>query len=238
MPEGMFSHSYAKPAPSALPTRGKVQLALAILANLAIVIMECIAFRLLWQDCPDLKALSVFYTHWSNLIALFASLFFVLAGVPALFRDGRMPHWVKFLRLIATLQLYITWLVVAVGFAAMLPTGTASVGAMYGRSMFVMHLAAPIVSLISFLFLEGTPRLSWADTLFSVLPTLIYSIILVTLNAKGIVDGPYDFLRVRANPTWLNVVYGVTLIPADCMVAVIGKVLNDWIACRIAGDEM
>ena len=236
MPEGAFSHSYSRPKPPSLGTAGKIQLALAILANMALVIMECIAFPLLWQDCPDLKTLSIFYTHWSNLLTLIISALFVLVGVPALFRDGRMPHWLKVWRLICTLQLYITWLVVAVGFVSMVPTGTADVGAMYGRSMLVMHLLAPIVSLISFLFLEGTPRLTWLDTLWGVLPTYLYTAILVPLNAAGVVDGPYDFLRVRQNPLWLSLVFLVTLLPGDWLVAVCGKLLNNGIACRISGE--
>ena len=237
MPEGTFSNSYSRPGPTALGTRGKVQLALAILCNLAIVIMECIAFRLLWVDCPSLKALSIFYTNWSNFFALVFSALFVLIGVPALFRDGRMPHWLKVWRLVVTLQLYVTWLVVFVGFVSMLPTGAVSFAAMYGRSMFVMHLLAPIFSLVSFLFLEGTPRLTWGDAFKAIIPTLIYTAILVPLNFRGIVDGPYDFLRVRQNPTWLNFVYAVTLLPGDYLVAVVGKFLNDVIACRIAGID-
>ena len=168
--EGAFVNSYSRPGNHAhLPAsqdpnraRRKVQLALAVLVNLILVLMEGWANLALWQQHPVFKDLVIFYTHQSNFLALIASALFVVTGTVALFRDGRIPRLLKVFRLMCTVQLYITFIVVLVGLGPMTALAGGNLFAMYGGPMFVMHLMGPIVSLFSFVFLEGTPRLQGA----------------------------------------------------------------------------
>ena len=162
--EGAFVNSYSRPGNHAhLPAsqdpnraRRKVQLALAVLANLAIVLMEAWANLALWQQHPIFKDLVIFYTHQSNFLALIASALFVLFGTVALFRDGRIPRLLKVFRLMCAVQLYITFLVVLVGLGPMTALAGGDLFAMYGGPMFVMHLMGPIVSLFSFVLRRTT----------------------------------------------------------------------------------
>lgn len=238
--DGSFLHSYSRSGPLETPqlrARRKAQLALAVLVNLALVLMEGWANLALWQQHPVFKDLIPFYTHQSNFLALIASALFVLVGTVALFRDGRIPRLLKLFRFMVTLQLYITFIVVLVGLGPMTALAGGNLFAMYGGPMFVMHLMGPIVSLFSFVFLEGTPRLHLSDAFLAIQYTWIYSIIMVILNAVDKVEGPYPFLMVDVNPWWVSLLYAVVMIPGGLFTAFCGKWLNNGIACRIAGEE-
>ena len=238
--DGAFMNSYSRSGAIDTPqlrARRKLQLALAVLANLAIVLMEAWANLALWNQHPVFKDLVIFYTHQSNFLALIASALFVLFGTVALFRDGRIPRLVKVFRLMCAVQLYITFIVVLVGLGPMTALAGGDLFAMYGGPMFVMHLMGPIVSLVSFVLLEGTPRLTLGDAFLAIQYTWIYSIVMVILNAVGKVDGPYPFLMVDVNPWWVSLLYAIVMIPGGLLTAFCGKWLNNGIACRIAGEE-
>lgn len=242
--EGRFSHSYSRYGKGGHIAiehdnnrgRRKVQLVLAILCNLALFLMEAWANYALWQQHPVFKDLVIFYTHQSNFLALITSGVFVLVGIAKLFGDGRIPHVVKFFRFMTTVMLYITLIVVLVGLGPMAFLAGGDLFSMYGGPMFVMHLMGPLVSLLSFVCFEGTPRLGLGDAFLAVQYNYLYSLVMVILNAVGKVEGPYPFLMVDSNPVWLSVLYAVTLLPGAFLVALIGKWLNNGIACRLAGE--
>lgn len=241
MSDGRFQNSYSKgygdPAlPDTHAKQRKTQLVFALLCNLCIVIMECIAFPMLWKEHPIFAHQAVFYTNQSNALALLCSALFVIFGIKALIGDGHMPHFIKVFRLMCTVQLYITFLVVAVMLVPMGLAHGANLIAMYGGSMFVMHLMAPLVSLLSFVFLEGSPRLTLRDTGTAITYTYLYSIIMIILNAAGKVEGPYPFLMVDVNPWWMSLLYAVTMLPGAYLVSLCGKWLNNGIACRLVGE--
>ena len=242
--EGRFANSYSRYGKGGYiaaesdrnRTRRKIQLAAAIVLNLVLVVMEVWANLSLWQQHPVFRDLAIFYTHQSNFIALITSVFFVLAGVPKLFGDGRMPHVIKFFRLMSTVMLYITFIVVLVGLGPMSILAGGDLFSMYGGPMFVMHLMGPIVSLVSFVFFEGTPRVGLGDALLAVQYNYLYTIVMVILNAVGKVEGPYPFLMVDTNPVWLSIFYAAVMLPGAFLVALCGKWLNNGIACRLAGE--
>ena len=239
MSDGTFSHSYAPPArPDTGAGRRKLLLVPAILCNLAIVIMECIAFRMLWQVDSTFSHQVIFYTNQSNFFALICSALFVLIGTAALFRDGRIPHGLHVFRLMCSVMLYNTFIVILYGFVATVYTaGPGAFAAMYGGSMFVMHLLAPLVSVASLLFFEGEPLLTLGDTVTAVLYTYLYSIVMVILNAAGKVDGPYPFLQVDVNPWYVSLLYAVILLPGAYLVSLCGKWLSNGIAGRLSGEK-
>lgn len=239
MSEGSFIHSYSRPArPDTGAGRRKVLLALAILCNLALVVMECIAFRMLWQVDPTFSHQVIFYTNQSNFLTLIGSAIFVLTGTVALFRDGRIPHGLHVFRLMCTVQLYITFIVILYGFLGMVWTaGPDAYAAMYGGSMFIMHLLAPLVSLLSFVCFEGEPLLTLGDSFLAVLYNYGYSLVMVILNAVGKVDGPYPFLQVDENPWYVNLLYAVIMLPGAYLVSLCGKWLSNGIAGRLSGEK-
>ena len=55
------------------------------------------------------------------------------------------------------------------------------------------------------------------------IPTLIYAIVLIILNIKGIVDGPYAFLRFNFQPLYQSVLWFILIVGITYP---IGLVLN------------
>lgn len=233
------SDRYLGDQPVRDPLRGrrKVQLGIAVLLNLVLVVIEVFANLALWRQHPVFRDLVIWYTHQSNFLALLSSALFILVGMVALFRDGRMPRALKVFRLLCTVQLYITFIVVLVGLAPMSVLSGGSFTAMYAGPMFTMHLMAPLLSLLSFVFFEGSPRLTMGDALIGISYTWVYSLVMVVLNAEGILDGPYPFLQVDTNPWWMTLLYFLVMIPGGFLVSACGKWLNNGVACRIAGER-
>ena len=57
------------------------------------------------------------------------------------------------------------------------------------------HLLIPVLSVLSYLFAEDRVPLYWI--VLPVAVTLLYGFTMLYLNAKGKVDGPYPFFRIR-----------------------------------------
>ena len=64
----------------------------------------------------------------------------------------------------------------------------------------INHLIGPLLSAITFLFLEESGKLPGIAVLIPMAATLIYGIIALILNALKILDGPYFFLRIYDEP--------------------------------------
>ena len=64
----------------------------------------------------------------------------------------------------------------------------------------INHLIGPLLSAITFLFLEESEKLPRIAILIPMAATLLYGIIALILNALKILDGPYFFLRIYDEP--------------------------------------
>ena len=127
----------------------------------------------------------VYYTILSNIVCAVSSLCLLLFG---------QAPWVTLLRYLATCMLAMTCLVTAF---ILFP----SLGIKYAGLLFwlptgiFVHVLCPILSFLSYVFLENH---TGPSALF--LPaaiTLLYGLILLILNGKNRVDGPYPFFRVH-----------------------------------------
>jgi hypothetical protein len=73
------------------------------------------------------------------------------------------------------------------------------------------------MSLFSFLFLESKTALPKAAPVWALIPTAVYAVIMLILNAARITVGPYFFLRVYEQPVyktilWVVVVMGINYL--------------------------
>ena len=73
------------------------------------------------------------------------------------------------------------------------------------------HLLCPILAVASLPFLT---RIRKKDSALAMIPTVIYGIVLYTLNYFRMTDGPYPFLRVHEQPWYMSVVWFVALAAA------------------------
>lgn len=145
----------------------------------------------------------VYYTQCSNYILMIAC----AVHLVCLLRRS-VPAAVERLRYIATCLTAVTFLVTV---CILIPW--------YGHPEFFLletnglfqHLLCPILAVAGLPFL-GKKRKK--DCLWALLPTVVYGVILYTLNYARAVDGPYPFMRVHDQPWYMSVIWFVALAAA------------------------
>lgn len=183
--------------------KSKVLMA-AFLLNMLIIVMEAgSALYVLIQygvlDCIP------YYTDDSNFLTLISSLIYVL-----LYRQKK-PLWVSWLRFTATANLTLTFLI-----SLLVLSPAADGGAVYemlGEARLFHHTICPLLSIFSLLFLERDLEIPKSFLLLSLIPTVLYELVMTTLNILGIYYGPYPFLHVREHTILVSLAWAL-LIPA------------------------
>ena len=157
-----------------------------------------------------------YYTQWSNYILFIITVIHLICRI----RDHgkqekQMPAWVERCRYYATCLTTVTFLVTV---CILIPW--------YGHPEFFMletnglfhHLLCPVLAIVSLLFLR---RMEKQESRIAVIPTLLYGIVMYTLNYLRIVDGPYPFLKVHDQPWYMSVLWFLVLLGVAYGVAVV-----------------
>lgn len=176
---------------------------IAILLNVLIVIFEIIAIF----EIIDVKGgLNYsFYTDDSNLLALFTSLAFVFYSV----RNKKIPEWLKLLKLTSTICLTLTFLVVLLVLA---PMNDYNYGfLLFYSALLFQHFLCPIISVITFILFDDIHISKWQYDLLATSFTVVYGVIIITLNVVRYLVGPYPFLEVYNQPVWKTVLWIIGL---------------------------
>ena len=161
-----------------------------ILVNLILVILEIIA---LIHDIRSFGAgMFKWYTIDCNVLQLVVSGLILYCCV----KDREISGPVTVLHFISAVGLTVTFLIAAFVLA---PEG----GIRYyfiDNVAPVNHLIAPVLSVVSLLFLEKSEKQNPRIILYPAAATLAYGIICLVLNAIGKLEGPYFFLETRVQP--------------------------------------
>ena len=179
----------------------------AVIVNIILILLEFIAFI---YDLYSFKfGLFKWYTVDSNVLQLIVSALVVIYCY-----HGRMiPEFVTILHFVSAVGLTVTFLIAAFVLA---PEG--GVDYYFFQNVApINHLIAPILSVVSLLFLEKTERLSLRIILYPVCATLFYGIVCLMLNVLRIIDGPYFFLKVYEQ-TAVTIALWFFIIAVLCLV--------------------
>ena len=71
---------------------------------------------------------------------------------------------------------------------------------------------------------------SRSTLLLTLIPTGIYGLILLVLNAAGVVKGPYPFLLVHAQPVYMTLVWILVILAANFALSLLVSALNHRLA--------
>ena len=99
-------------------------------------------------------------------------------------------------------------------------SGYGTAGMFSGWNLF-FHVIAPLLSLFSFWFLEDHEDLPRWSTFAAVIPTVIYAVVLIIMNIKGYVEGPYPFLMVRRQSAAASVLWCAAILAGNLLLALI-----------------
>jgi len=182
----------------------------ALTMNLAIIVFEIIGFIIIFKNLGFIAL--EYYTQDSNLLLLLSSI--ILSVYLILDLKGKkksLPKWFTALRLCSVLSTTLTFFVVLFILTPEFDNGL--VGAFLDGSMKYHHLLCPILALISYVFYEKY-NMKPKDNILALVFTIIYSIVLMTLNFTKVVAGPYPFFKVYENGVLST--FGVGLLILAC----------------------
>ncbi len=171
---------------------------MATVADIVIIVLEAIGLYLSAKR-GGWKILQ-FYTQLSNIITLLSSVLFLLAG--------EKTAW---LRYFSTCVLTMTF---CVSLFILVPMGAGFKKMMLTNSGLFHHTLCPILSVTSYILWEPHAYVWYVPVVL----TFIYGMIMLYLNWKDKVDGPYPFFKVKqqrslATVLWMAALTGViTLI--------------------------
>lgn len=166
------------------------------------------------------------YTEDSNILNLLTSiiyLFYLLNWIPQTDKNARL---VKNLRYVATSCVTLTFLVVLFILAPMTGGINGFKFMFFSGSMLFNHFLTPILAVISFVFYEKEPALTNKSIWYALVPTVIYGTITILLNAVGVMEGPYPFLRVRDQSIIMSIIWIIIVYALNYVIARLILTLN------------
>ena len=177
------------------------KLLISVILNFLIVLFEIVGVVL------SLKRRGVeaflYYTELTNYLTLLISLLYVIVGIIVLKNNSKIPSWLINIRYASTVGLILTFMVVLCILVPLTPSEF--VFYFFGDSNLYQHFICPILAVISFIFFERFAAIKKTVIWYGVFPTLIYGLILISLNACKIIIGPYPFFFVYDFPWYITV---------------------------------
>ena len=136
-----------------------------------------------------------------------------------------LPKWLMVLRYMSVCMVALTFLIVML---VLVPKAAINEGGAEGAAkllvkgnMLFYHIICPVLAIISFCVFERDHQMKIGEVGLAMLPTIVYGIVMIILNALAITDGPYVFLRVRFMPVKITIMWIVLVFAIDLVVAVI-----------------
>ncbi len=178
----------------------------SIALSFIIIILEIIALIVCYNSFGINLA---YYTIDSNIFLLISTILYLIT-------INNVPKIVQLLKYSSTLSVFITFLVVVF---VLYPMYDFNFQFMFldGPNLY-MHVLCPLLAVISFIFFDSNEiENSLKNNLRSLYFTIIYAIILISLNILNVVSGPYPFLKVNQQSPlmslfWIVLILGGALI--------------------------
>ena len=185
-----------------------------MMARILCLVILLLEMKGLSLSLPGRKWMAlIFYTQLSNLVTAVSAVLLLIFGE---------PYWITVLRYLSTCMLVMTFFVTT---CVLIPMGGSPQKLLWSGNGLYHHVLCPIISTASYIFAENhaSGNLIWLPAVI----TLAYGLIMLYLNARKKVDGPYPFFRVynqshAATILWMTVLFA----------AVLGISIVIWILAR------
>jgi len=187
----------------------------SIALSIIIIILEIIALIVCYNSFGINLA---YYTIDSNIFLLISTILYLLT-------INNVPKIVQLLKYSSTLSVFITFLVVFV----LYPMYNFNFQFLFldGPNLY-MHVLCPVLALISFIFFDSNEiENSLKNNLRSLYFTIIYAIILISLNILNVVSGPYPFLKVNQQSPLMSVFWIVLILGGALILSKVLLFLKD-----------
>lgn len=144
----------------------------------------------------------MFFTTDANILTAIASVVVAVFDIRVLRgKADAIPKYAELLKYIGVVSLMLTFSTVVFFLVPVYGAGYE-----LGGTNFHVHLAAPMMSLFSFLFCEKRTKISFKESLFGLLPTAVYAavyyVMVVAIGAEN--GGWIDFYTFNQNGHWFS----------------------------------
>jgi hypothetical protein len=188
-----------------------------------------------WTGSYDKCPLN-FFTNDSNILLGISSLIYIIAALVS-FKKDSFPKAVTLIRLIGSTATLVTFIVVVT-----------ILGPQYGFMKFVfgieggflfLHFICPLLSLISFVFFESENRLGFWNSIYTMIPTILYGcvwIVLELINTKYQDIAPYPFLKIYGVPVYQPILYVLGMFLGTWVLGILHLVLHNLFVAKAATE--
>ena len=191
------------------------KLKISIALNFLNIILETTGFivRFILYGTRDLFK---YYTRDSSLFLLIATVIMFIFELLYYYKSKKISKWVYTLKYTAVGLTTLTFLTVLFVLGPQMSTYMGFGGAygfllLYGDCLF-QHFLCPVVGFISFVFFESEYKLTIIDSLIALIPTVIYSIIIIILVALNVVTPPYFFFDINSQTVFMEIFWLALLL--------------------------
>ena len=188
----------------------------SIALSIIIIILEIIALIVCYNSFGINLA---YYTIDSNIFLLISTILYLLT-------INNVTKIVQMIKYSFSLSVIITLLVVVF---VLYPMYNFNFQFLFldGPNLY-MHVLCPVLALISFIFFDSNEiENSLKNNLRSLYFTIIYAIILISLNILNVVSGPYPFLKVNQQAPLMSVFWIVLILGSALILSKVLLFLKD-----------
>lgn len=199
--------------------------------TLDVMIIIFSAIGTIWEIWENGWGMLRYYTVDSNIFIAVCCFFDIIWQGNNKERRERAA-WIKNLKYIATCCMMLTFFVVVFILAPM--GGVAGlIQILTEGGLLFHHTLCPIAAIISFYKVDCKQfKLNKYMTYIGMIPTVFYAIVVVILNIKRKIHGPYPFLYVYEQDIWVSAMWILVILG---LAYVIGWIL--WKGCYLIGKN-
>ena len=166
-----------------------------------------------------------YYTQLSNIYSMFVALLIAFFEIKNLLRNtDNTPKALRIIKFSVVCCLTETMLITMFVLAPLGMMGGFVPLMFHGPNLY-HHFMCPLIALLSFVFLEKGAKITIKHTVLSMIPTLIYGAVAVTLNILRIWHGPYPFLYVYEQPLYMSLIYAVITLGGAYLISLLVRML-------------
>lgn len=188
----------------------------SLILNILIIILEIVGIIAVYTLYNNFGL--IYYTIISNILMLISSSLFV----GYMINNKEIPKWLSLFKYMSTICVTLTFLVVVFILAPMYNFNYKHM--LFENELLYLHFLCPILAIITLVFFD---KLDIDKVFIGTSLTLVYAIILVTLNILKLVDGPYPFLRVYNQPIYISIMWFIIIIGMSYLIGLMLKYLYD-----------
>ena len=185
-----------------------------LILNVVVILCTIAATGVYFFSGPDVlgsqkTACFRYFTTDSNVLVALTSIVMLVYNIRRTRApETEMPRWTLIFRYVGVTSVTITLLTVVFFLAPMaaMRGGFANYFRFFEGNTFVLHFSTPVIAFLAFCLLEKDRKLTVRDSLWTLLPTVVYSIVYLVMVA---------FVRVW--PDWYGFTFGgkTVMIPVS-----------------------